>query len=96
MANTWTSGGQFIGYINGTQMNTTPASSHNIGYYAGPLNIGAPAWVTVTSFLFNGKIDEVRISNIARSGDWIKTEYTNMYTPWNFYYVGSEQSCPCS
>lgn len=40
---------------------------------------------------FNGAIDEVRISDIARSADWIKTEYNNQNNPSAFYSLGSEQ-----
>ncbi|MFX0209630.1 MAG: DUF2341 domain-containing protein, partial [Candidatus Hodarchaeota archaeon] len=39
---------------------------------------------------FNGTIDEVRISNIARSAGWIETEYNNQYNPSNFYSIGRE------
>ncbi len=44
---------------------------------------------------FNGNMDEVRISNSARSADWITTEYNNQNSPGNigspgFYTVGSE------
>src|SRR6266513_1509414 len=38
---------------------------------------------------FNGSIDEVRISNSARSADWIATEYKNQSSPSTFYSVGS-------
>jgi hypothetical protein len=41
---------------------------------------------------FNGFIDEVRVSNIARSSDWINTEYKNQNNPAVFYTIGSEQS----
>ncbi|MGA1870349.1 MAG: DUF2341 domain-containing protein [bacterium] len=37
---------------------------------------------------FNGSIDEVRISNIARSSSWITTEYTNQSDPASFYTIG--------
>jgi len=40
--------------------------------------------------LFNGVIDEVRISDIARSGDWIQTEYNNQNSPSTFYSLGNE------
>ncbi|MHA2049845.1 MAG: DUF2341 domain-containing protein [Promethearchaeota archaeon] len=43
---------------------------------------------------FNGTIDEVRISNIARSADWIKTEYDNQFDPSSFYTIGKEYSVP--
>ena len=37
-------------------------------------------------------IDEVRISDIARSADWIKIEYYNQSDPANFYDVGDEEA----
>ena len=42
--------------------------------------------------IFNGTVDEVRISATARSGDWIKTEYNNQNEPSTFYTVGDEQN----
>ena len=33
----------------------------------------------------NGGLDEVRVSDIARSGDWIQTEYNNQSSPSTFY-----------
>jgi hypothetical protein len=39
---------------------------------------------------FLGSIDEVRLSNIARSADWILTEYNNQNSPSTFYTLGSE------
>jgi len=42
------------------------------------------------AFHFKGLFDEVRLSNIARSSDWITTEYQNQYNPTSFYSVGSE------
>jgi len=41
-----------------------------------------------------GSTDEVRISNIARSADWIKTEYANQNAPASFYGLGPSQSGP--
>jgi hypothetical protein len=38
---------------------------------------------------FIGSIDEVRISNIARSADWISTEYNNQNSSSVFYSVGA-------
>ncbi|MHA2246256.1 MAG: DUF2341 domain-containing protein [Candidatus Hodarchaeales archaeon] len=40
---------------------------------------------------YNGTLDEVRISNVARSLDWIETEYSNQFDPDSFYSVGSEE-----
>jgi hypothetical protein len=39
--------------------------------------------------MFKGGIDEVRVSNIARSADWIATEYNNQSSPSTFYTVGA-------
>jgi len=41
--------------------------------------------------LFNGTIDEVRISNIARDGSWINTSYNNQNEPSTFYSIGNEE-----
>jgi hypothetical protein len=38
---------------------------------------------------FNGLIDEARVSNTARSADWIKTEYNNQSSPSTFYTISS-------
>ena len=38
---------------------------------------------------FNGAIDEVRLSNVARSAAWISTEYNNQYAPASFYVIGT-------
>jgi hypothetical protein len=40
---------------------------------------------------FGGNIDEVRVSNIVRSADWIKTEYLNQLSPSNFYSLSGSQ-----
>jgi hypothetical protein len=39
----------------------------------------------------NGAIDEVRVSNIARSSDWISTEFANQSQPSTFYTIGAAQ-----
>ena len=36
-------------------------------------------------------LDEVRFSNIARSAEWISTEYNNLINPTGFYDVSSEE-----
>ena len=38
----------------------------------------------------NGSADEIRISNVIRSADWIATEYNNQGSPSTFYALGSE------
>jgi hypothetical protein len=39
-----------------------------------------------------GSVDEVRISTVARSADWIKTSYANYSDPAGFSSLGSPQS----
>lgn len=46
------------------------------------------------NYILDGMVDEVRISDIARSGDWIATEYNNQNSPSTFYSVGSEEVSP--
>ena len=43
---------------------------------------------------WNGRIDEVRISNIVRSSAWIETSYNTMNDPSSFFSVGPEESAP--
>jgi hypothetical protein len=40
---------------------------------------------------FNGTIDEVRVSSIARSAAWIRTEFYNQYDPSSFYSIGAQE-----
>ncbi len=41
---------------------------------------------------FEGLIDEVRISNIARNDNRIKTEYNNIANPATFIRTGKEEA----
>ena len=39
----------------------------------------------------DGIIDEIRVSNVARNANWIKTCYNNQNSPSNFITVGDEE-----
>lgn len=99
----YTGTGTYLGnwnvYLNGAQNN---AAANNFGY-AGTANVnfsGAswmignnPQWTGYSNII----LDEVRVSNIARSANWIATEYSNQSNPGNigtpgFYAVGAEQN----
>jgi hypothetical protein len=87
------SGSTMLLYVNGV----VPAQSSNAvsGIANSNVNLNIGKWPGGNGNYFNGKIDEVRISSIARSADWITTEYNNQYAPGNigspnFYTVGSE------
>jgi len=40
---------------------------------------------------YNGSIDEMRVSSVIRSDDWIKTEYLNQHDPDNFYSISKQE-----
>ena len=46
--------------------------------------------------VFNGVMDELRISSVNRSVDWMTTEYNNQNSPSTFYSLGSESTSPSS
>ncbi len=78
-------------YVNGVLDNgvldgSVPASQFNSSVNA---IIGDNA---VDSNNFPGLIDEARVSNTARSADWIKTEYNNQVRPYTFAGFGGQQS----
>jgi hypothetical protein len=72
-------------YVDGTSV----ASTANSG---GPGNTG-PGLIGIrfdSTDGFNGTIDEVRISQIARAADWITTEYNNGSNQATFYTIGPQ------
>jgi cell division septation protein DedD len=93
--NTWyyicmvSSGGspKLIGYVNGSVDNTASSGS---GPPAGSIQTDIGQDPVNANRFFNGIIDEVHVSNVARSADWITTEYNNQNDPGTFYTLGSE------
>jgi hypothetical protein len=71
------------GYINGAEAHSKVGSG-NLQSTTQNGRIGA----RFDTRRFSGRIDEIRVSNVARSADWIATEYANQSNP-NFYSVGS-------
>jgi hypothetical protein len=75
-------------YVDGALDTTTPYSdSGPIDASGGTANIGFGG-----SYDFNGIIDEVRISNIGRSADWIATKYNNESSPSTFFTFSPEET----
>ncbi|MEW6714269.1 MAG: DUF2341 domain-containing protein [Nitrospirota bacterium] len=76
-------------YINGDLNNSrnTPVEIDN-----SPTDLRIGEWGQVS---FDGFIDEVRISNTARSADWIRAEYNNQNTPGSYidFADGGMQNC---
>jgi hypothetical protein len=79
-------------YVNGDLVDTGDSGDAGSSWDANPnLVIGASRCY---DRLFDGIIDEVRVSNIARSSDWILTEYNNQNNPSGFFNIGQEESGP--
>jgi len=51
-----------------------------------------PLYISTDSYEIGGIIDEVRISNIARTSGWIRTCYNNMNVPDVFFITGNENN----
>ncbi|OGL47348.1 MAG: hypothetical protein A2W05_00950 [Candidatus Schekmanbacteria bacterium RBG_16_38_10] len=75
-------------YINGNLTNSTSKSGPMYGSYFA-VRIGRCPFHNDP---FDGYIDELRISNVARSADWIKASYDNQRNPAGYWIFGSEES----
>jgi hypothetical protein len=76
VAVTYTAGGQYVSYLNGVPVKTSNVGATPIGSCTNVFYIGCPGW-SQNALLYNGEIDEVEISGVARSADWIKLAYAN-------------------
>ncbi len=77
-----------IGYVNGASDGTASAGTAlsisgltGVDVATDPINAGR---------FWNGKLDELRVSNVARSANWITTEYNNQNAPGTFETLGTE------
>jgi hypothetical protein len=95
-ANTWhhvavvkdgDSGTNVTFYLDGVSDGTASAGTSGAN---GLKRIGART--ESTDMFFDGFIDEVRISSVARTAEWIETEYNNQKAPAAFYTVGIEET----
>jgi hypothetical protein len=74
-------------YVNGVLEHSASQTFFNLDSLTRPYSLGGHP--TFPGYNFNGVVDEVRISNIARSGDWIAAEYNNQNGSSAFYTVGA-------
>ena len=74
-------------YQNGSLAGTGAAAN----LYQGNSTWNIGRWVYNGFENYNGIIDEVRISNVARSSDWVLTEYRNQSSPATFFSIGAPQ-----
>ena len=84
-------GSTFSFYVNGVLVNSGSATGGPYGGGVGTYNTNVYIGNDRSGHYFTGRIDEVRVSNAARSADWIATEYKNQSSPGTFYTLGSEQ-----
>jgi len=77
--------GSYVAMDN-TKDGTEAAGDYN--FMVGRSNIGGG------SYYFYGTLDEIRVSNIAKSANWISTEYVSQNDPTGFLFIGSEEPGP--
>jgi RHS repeat-associated protein len=75
-----TNTGDWIGDITAS----TPDKSDIGGIYAGGSYSSVNFW--------HGVLDDVRLSNVERSDDWVSTEYNNQSSPSTFYTISTATS----
>jgi len=78
-------------YRNGSLDCTPIAQTGDIRAGAQNLLLGACTGLQEIT-MYNGRLDEVRLSSIARSPEWIEATYKTLLTPSTLYGAGSEQS----
>lgn len=88
IAFTYDSTNGLIGYVNGVQ-DGTAAANGTLSSSAGTVDIGRDTGIPSN---FNGIVDEVRFSQVARSAAWVKFEYRNIFEADNCETWGSEQT----
>lgn len=88
--NTGGGGVALIGYVNAASDGTVNSGSADLVQTAAFTNIGNDP--QNASRFWNGKEDEARVASVARSPDWITTEYNNQLAPGTFETLGTESS----
>jgi hypothetical protein len=74
-------------YYNETLMLTDTGMSGPMWGSTADVIVGARA---TPSMNYGGCLDELRLSNVARSQQWIETEFNNQYLPGTFYTINGE------
>lgn len=87
MALTW-DGTNVVTYTNGIQEASNPQGTGTINSTTEPLLFGyIPGYQ-----YWDGSLDEIRISSIARSVDWIKASYVNQKNPQSYLNFQAEET----
>jgi len=86
-------GANLTGYQDGAFAATLAASAATTIDVGRPLVFGAAlSTLPVPLSFVDGTLDEIRVSDVARSADWIATEYSNVSAPATFAVVGAEEA----
>jgi hypothetical protein len=99
VALTYDSAAGLTGYVNGVVDGQNGSNYGTLAANSGDTIIGNDA--NTAGRFFDGAIDEVRVSNIARPASWIATEYSSQSNPGNigaagFLAYGAEATPACS
>ena len=82
--------GNVVLYVNGAEVGSGTVPDEIINNYAnlgiGNENDGGQPW--------DGFLDEIRVSQIARNNSWIATSFNSMNDPSTFYSIGEEVIIP--
>ncbi len=87
-------------YVNGVLQGEVSPCHSTVLWYHEPWDfiIGASRQSTgynkIPNFFQNCTIDEVRVLNTVKTGDWIETEYSNQNDPFGFLNFGLEETHP--
>lgn len=73
---TWSTGDKALSYVNGAEVGSIEASSNGLGTNSSEFYIGRPGF-SPNGLVYEGDVDEVRVSKTARSADWIRLSYLN-------------------
>ncbi len=89
----WVSATERYVYLNGVQSGGTGRTNFaSVPTNNDTMQIAAVKYAGSLGNWMPGSLDEVRISNVARSADWIAATYSNLLDYSNFATLGSEES----
>lgn len=84
---TYDSTNGLIGYVNAGSDGTATANGNAS---TSPSVVGIGEDIQTAGRRWNGSLDEVRTASVARSANWITTEYNNQNAPGTFETLGTE------
>jgi hypothetical protein len=96
IATNLSAGGNAVIHVNGVAQGA--GCCYSVSEDANNVTIGAEECdaTLLATERFAGKIDEVRLSNVARSAGWIWTQYQNQNSPTTFEYRMPQESSSCA